>query len=140
MAPPVGLQLGSEHRVGKLLGEGAFGQVHLVVNSSKKETAWACKLTAVPKATRKKNSAAEVAHQRLFAEHMLYSNHMRGLCGTVLPQLPSLTNDGIDVFYNDLNGAFFFLRFWSETTECNSSTDNVHAISTSSTVAFYIIN
>ena len=109
MAPPLGIGLGPDHAVGRLIGTGAFGQVHAVVERrSGRETSWAAKLTKVPtKTTKKANSPAEVAHQRLWAEKLLYEAHLRPMCGTMIPRIPPASKGGIDFFYNDTGGTFF---------------------------------
>jgi DNA-binding helix-hairpin-helix protein with protein kinase domain len=111
MAPPVGLPLGTEHVIGRLIGKGAFGSVHAVdvVKGSKSRksstTQWACKLTAVPvKATKKQNSETEIAYMRLWAENLIYSAQCRSLTGTLLPKLPGKMQDGLVHFYDKVGG------------------------------------
>jgi hypothetical protein len=106
MSPPIGLALSKEHAIGKLIGQGAFGQVHAVTKGAK-ETEWACKLTAVPvKKTKKGDSVQEVAYMRLWSEYLLYSQHFRHLGGTILPRLPAASADGLTLYHDNLNGAF----------------------------------
>jgi hypothetical protein len=107
MAPTaIGLALSKEHKIGKLIGQGAFGDVH-AVTLGMKETNWACKLTPhVTKKTRKGNSALEIAYMLLWSENLLYSQQFRNMCGTMLPKLPSAAADGLDVFYDNRGGAY----------------------------------
>ena len=117
---PIGLELGGpEHTIGKLIGQGAFGQVHAVnskisnktkagSSSTTQQESWAVKLTPVPvKTTKKGTSAAEIAHRRLFSEYLLYTQHMRCLTGSILPRLPtpsSSSSRSLKEYYHDLNG------------------------------------
>jgi DNA-binding helix-hairpin-helix protein with protein kinase domain len=110
MAPPVGLPLGKEHVIGRLIGSGAFGSVHAVdvVKGGKSRpgaTQWAVKLTPVPvKPTKKQNSEPEIAYMRLWAENLIYSAQCRNLTGTLLPKLPGQFYDGLEHFYNNVSG------------------------------------
>ena len=104
MTPPIGLRLSNEYTIGALLGQGAFGQVHVVVRKNGDESQWACKLTAAPvKITKKGSSEAEIAFSRLYAEYLLYSQHFRHLTH-ILPQLPVTSTDHLPLYFNNLNG------------------------------------
>ena len=122
MVPPVGLVLdgsssssSSSYSIGDLLGQGAFGQVHAVVTVATSRctnvvvlTPWACKLTKIPvKPTKQAKTLPEIAHQRLWSENMIYSNHLRSLCGSILPKLPILSKDGVNFFHDNVGGKYY---------------------------------
>ena len=124
MVPPVGLVLdgssskssSSSYSIGALLGQGAFGQVHAVVMVVTSRTnvvvltPWACKLTKIPvKPTKQAKTLPEIAHQRLWSENMIYSNHLRSLCGSILPKLPILSKDGVNFFHDNVGGKYYVL-------------------------------
>jgi hypothetical protein len=70
-----------------------------------KTNSWVVKVTAVPtKITKKQNSPAECAARRLYYEYLIYSN-CRNLSGSILPLLPSIKTDKIDMYHNNLDGA-----------------------------------
>lgn len=106
MAP--NLQLNKSHKLGKLLGEGAFGKVYAVTSTdSSNSNKWAAKIAPKPaKETKKKTSDAEVAYNRLHWELQLYSNHFRSIEGKITAKLPT-GKDNLKVFYHDVGGTLF---------------------------------
>jgi hypothetical protein len=105
-----GLALTPQLTIGSQIGEGAFGQVYEIDDD------WAVKVcehpAAVPSATAAKNKKrtmgpAEIALQRLYSEHLLYSGpHVKGLLGTILPMQPvALKGKDLQPYYDNKNGA-----------------------------------
>ena len=92
---PVGIHLDRKGRftVGKEIGSGAQGSVHLVLKEGK-ETNWVVKLAILPSeggASRKskKEKLKQQNASSIFYESLMYTNHLVTLCGTILPTLPS---------------------------------------------------
>jgi hypothetical protein len=101
---PIGVALSNTHEIGRSIGKGEFGEVY-AVKGGKTKSNWVVKVTAVPtKITKKQNSPAECAARRLYYEYLIYSN-CRNLSGSILPLLPSIKTDKIDMYYNNLDGA-----------------------------------
>ena len=77
-------------KVGRKLGEGAQGSVHVVVDGkTQKETQWAVKLTVKPTNPRSKTQMeAKVNEISLRNEGQLYVAHLQPLRGTIVPDIP----------------------------------------------------
>jgi hypothetical protein len=107
VSPPVGLALGKSCMIGELIGQGAFGQVHAILDTKTvKPTNFVVKLTKVPNPTKTQKTAPEIAVQKLWLEYLVYSQHVRSLTGTYLPSLPNPRKDGLQEFYHDNQGTY----------------------------------
>jgi hypothetical protein len=115
LSPPVGLPLGNSCTIGELIGQGAFGQVHAIIDKKTgKPTKFVVKLTKVSNPTKTQRTAPEIASQKLWLEFLVYSQHVRSLTGTYLPSLPNPRKDGLQEYYNENEGSCQ----WYRSLEC----------------------
>ena len=99
--PIVGMKINKLYSIGSFLGEGAFGKVYTVKNNqNQNESEWAVKI--VPHSSivvKTKKSKASTPSDRLHYEHLMYSQQLRRLCGTFLPNLPTHILHKLHCFY-----------------------------------------
>ena len=100
--PIVGMRINKCHSIGSFLGEGAFGKVYTVKddrNGNDKE--WAVKIVPHSSVTviKTKKNHASTPSDRLHYEQLMYTQQLRHLCGTVLPNLPTNHLHQLNCFY-----------------------------------------
>ena len=108
----VGLTINQHYSIGTFLGEGAFGKVYAIQSHRdiNNNTAWAVKIvpntsmtttttTTTKNGSKKKNNNASTPADRLHFEHLMYTQQLRPLCGTIIPDLPSHYLNQLHSFY-----------------------------------------
>lgn len=104
----VGLNINPHYSIGSFLGEGAFGKVYAIhSHRDGNNTAWAVKIVpntslASTKSNKKKTSNAPTPADRLHFEHLMYTQQLRPLCGTIIPNLPSNYLNQLNSFYQSI--------------------------------------
>jgi hypothetical protein len=120
--PIIGVPINRHYTIGSFLGAGEFGRVYAIhpnndnnndldndrastTNANKKsnptkDVSWAVKIVSRPTIIPKSSKKAPVSSfDRLHFEYLMYTQHFRHLCGTILPKLPSPLSHQLECFY-----------------------------------------
>jgi hypothetical protein len=114
----IGTTINKVYQIGSFIGEGAFGKVYALDRTDSytdTTTLWACKVVVLPVTAttagttknKKANAAMTAAADRLYYEHLVYTQHFRHLCGTIIPSIPSCKdkqNHNLQHYYHNVNG------------------------------------
>ena len=87
----IGRRSNPEWRIGKMIGEGACGAVHLLESlDGSNSTKYAIKVAAIPDATTPAKQRKAMKHNSdlLHYENLMYTSHLTNLRGTYIPELP----------------------------------------------------
>jgi serine/threonine protein kinase len=87
----IGRRSNPEWRIGKMIGEGACGAVHLLESlDGSNSTKYAIKVASIPDATTPAKQKKAMKHNSdlLHYENLMYTSHLTNLRGTYIPELP----------------------------------------------------